>query len=362
MGCCLSSESSGDKAAKKQNKKIEKKLKKLQNQIDEEIKILLLGAGESGKSTLFKQMKLLQDGNFDDEDYEYFINIIRQNTVSQMKVLIMASEQMSIPIENNEQASMVKLFQNDGDVWTEEFTQNLHKLWLDSGVQQTYKERDTKFHLNDSAGYFFENIERIGQANFKPTKNDILHARVRTTGIDESEFSIGDFSFTMVDVGGQRNERRKWIHCFEDVTSVIFVASLCGYNQTLREDSSVNRMTESMNLFKEIWTSPWFSSSSIILFLNKKDMFEEKIKETDLSVCFKDYTGGNDFKKAISFIKEKFEEAKQSEEVEEDEDEETVRELYSYETCAVNTKNVELIFKSVSDYILKTIISKSFKM
>ncbi|KAJ6239710.1 guanine nucleotide-binding protein g(o) subunit alpha [Anaeramoeba flamelloides] len=362
MGPCFSSESNEDKAANKQNKKINAKLKKLKNQIDEEIKILLLGAGESGKSTLFKQMKLLQDGNFDDEDYEHFISIIRQNTVSQMKVLIMASEQMSVPIENNDIATMIKQFRNDGEDWTEEFTQNLQKLWKDSGIQQTFKKRDSNFHLNDSAEYFFENVDRIGQSNFKPTKNDILHARVRTTGIDEADFSIEDFRFTMVDVGGQRNERRKWIHCFEDVTSVIFVASLCGYTQTLREDSSVNRMIESLNLFKEIWTSPWFSSSSIILFLNKKDMFEDKIKETDLSVCFEDYTGGNDSKKAISFIKEKFEEASKSEEGEVDQDEDIARELYSYETCAIDTKNVEVIFKMVSDYILKTIISESFKI
>ncbi|KAJ3451116.1 guanine nucleotide-binding protein g(o) subunit alpha [Anaeramoeba flamelloides] len=362
MGTCFSSESSEDRAANKQNKKINAKLKKLKNQIDEEIKILLLGAGESGKSTLFKQMKLLQDGNFDDEDYEHFITIIRQNTVSQMKVLIMAAEQMSIPIENSEIATMIKQFRNDGEDWTEEFTQNLKKLWMDSGIQQTFKKRDSNFHLNDSAEYFFENVDRIGETNFKPSKNDILHARVRTTGIDEADFSIEDFRFTMVDVGGQRNERRKWIHCFEDVTSVIFVASLCGYTQTLREDSSVNRMIESLNLFKEIWTSPWFSSSSIILFLNKKDMFEVKIKETDLSVCFEDYTGGNDFKKAVSFIKEKFEEASKSEEGEVDQDEDIVRELYSYETCAIDTKNVEVIFKMVSDYILKTIISESFEL
>lgn len=40
----------------------------------------------------------------------------------------------------------------------------------------------------------------------------------------------------MVDVGGQKSERRKWIHCFQDVTSILFLVSLSGYDQCLIED------------------------------------------------------------------------------------------------------------------------------
>lgn len=39
----------------------------------------------------------------------------------------------------------------------------------------------------------------------------------------------------MVDVGGQRSERRKWIHCFESVTSIIFLVALSEYDQVLAE-------------------------------------------------------------------------------------------------------------------------------
>lgn len=70
------------------------------------------------------------------------------------------------------------------------------------------------------------------------------------------------------------------------------------YDLKLYEDETVNRSDESMKLFDEICNSKWFQSTSIILFLNKKDLFEEKIKRVDLSVCFPDYTGGKDFDKA----------------------------------------------------------------
>ena len=53
---------------------------------------------------------------------------------------------------------------------------------------------------------------------------------------------FGDVNFRLVDVGGQRSERRKWIHCFEDVSSIIFIASLAEYNMCLVEDAKVNRL------------------------------------------------------------------------------------------------------------------------
>lgn len=46
----------------------------------------------------------------------------------------------------------------------------------------------------------------------------------------------------MFDVGGQRSERKKWIHCFENVTSIIFCVALSEYDQVLLEESSQVRM------------------------------------------------------------------------------------------------------------------------
>jgi guanine nucleotide-binding protein subunit alpha len=49
----------------------------------------------------------------------------------------------------------------------------------------------------------------------------------------------------MVDVGGQKSERRKWIHCFQDVTSILFLVSLSGYDQCLVEDKDAVRFSYS---------------------------------------------------------------------------------------------------------------------
>ena len=95
----------------------------------------------------------------------------------------------------------------------------------------------------------------------------------------------------MFDVGGQRSERKKWIHCFEGVTSIIFCVALSGYDLVLAEDEEMNRMMESMKLFDSICNNKWFVETSIILFLNKKDLFEQKIKYSPLSICFPEYKG-----------------------------------------------------------------------
>ena len=95
----------------------------------------------------------------------------------------------------------------------------------------------------------------------------------------------------MFDVGGQRSERKKWIHCFDNVDCVLFVVAMSEYDQMLAEDRSVNRMQESLNLFEDIVNNEFFAEMPFIVFFNKKDLFEEKILRSPLTICFTEYAG-----------------------------------------------------------------------
>ena len=121
----------------------------------------------------------------------------------------------------------------------------------------------------------------------------------------------------MFDVGGQRSERKKWIHCFENVTSIIFCVALSEYDQVLLEESNQvcavqrahsirltlqNRMMESLVLFDSVVNSRWFMRTSIILFLNKVDLFRLKLPRSPLSNYFPDYSGGNDVNRAAKYL------------------------------------------------------------
>ena len=107
---------------------------------------------------------------------------------------------------------------------------------------------------------------------------------------------------SMFDVGGQRSERKKWIHCFENVTSIIFCVALSEYDQVLLEESSQNRMMESLVLFDSVVNSRWFMRTSIILFLNKVDLFKGKLKKSPLQNYFQDYSGGDDVNRAAKYL------------------------------------------------------------
>jgi len=348
MGCVESTP-----AENKESRQINRELKKDKRKFQEEVKLLLLGPGESGKSTVFKQMKIIQDnGGYSETERKSYKYVVFANCITQMKVLVNAAMKLDITFEekNREIANIIDQLPSGGDSWTPEIGQMIKQLWSDSGLRETYNKRDSLFQLNDSSAYFFDNIDRYVQPDYIPSVNDVLRARVRTTGIEEAQFKIEDFQFRMVDVGGQRCERRKWIHCFEGsvITAVIFCVGLSEYDQHLREENTQNRMKESLLLFDELCNSSWFKTTPFILFLNKTDIFQEKIKTVDLKVCFENYTGGMNFENAAAFIKARFMELNQSPHV-----------IYSHFTCAISTENIQFVFKAVRETIMGKILAKA---
>ncbi|KAJ6232121.1 guanine nucleotide-binding protein (g protein) [Anaeramoeba flamelloides] len=118
------------------------------------------------------------------------------------------------------------------------------------------------------------------------------------------------------------------------------------YDQTLSEDQKKNRMHESLMLFEEICNSRWFMNSSIILFLNKNDLFKEKIQKVDLNVCFPDYDGGLDYEKGSEYIRQRYLEKNHNEN----------KLVYCFSTCATDTDNIKKIFVSLQDNILSNTI------
>jgi hypothetical protein len=155
--------------------------------------------------------------------------------------------------------------------------------------------------------YYLDEVERIAESDYIPTEEDTIMTRVRTTGMVTSDIKEGPFTYQIVDVGGQRSERRKWIHYFDDVRSIIFLEGLSGYNQVLFEDATTNRMMESLALFEEVLKMPVFAKTPIFVFLNKKDLFENMITRHPLSTCFPEYDGPEcEQLPALNYIEKKY--------------------------------------------------------
>lgn len=128
--------------------------------------------------------------------------------------------------------------QIEGDVLPSDVGDAIRALWRDGGIKEAVR-RSREFQLNDSAVYYFNSIDRMATPSYLPTDQDILRSRVKTTGITETTFKVGELTYKLFDVGGQRSERKKWIHCFENVTALVFLVSLSEYDQMLYEDESV---------------------------------------------------------------------------------------------------------------------------
>jgi len=230
--------------------------------------------------------------------------------------------------------------------------EEIKSFWEDGGIQEAFR-RSNEFQLNDSCEYYLKEIDRILTDGFVPNDQDVLRSRIKTTGIIETSFNILGKKFTIVDVGGQRSERKKWMHCFEEVTGVLFCVGISAFDQTLYEDNETNRLHEALKLFHEICKSKWFTNTAMILFLNKEDIFRQKLAAgKSIKVAFSDYTGANDFDSSTEFLKKKFTNV-------EDPVTGKPKEIYTHITCATNTENVKLVFEAVKDFILNKALAGS---
>uniref|UniRef100_A0A9L0R0B4 Guanine nucleotide-binding protein subunit alpha n=1 Tax=Equus caballus TaxID=9796 RepID=A0A9L0R0B4_HORSE len=292
MACCLSDEV---KESKRINAEIEKQLRRDKRDARRELKLLLLGTGESGKSTFIKQMRIIHGAGYSEEDKRGFTKLVYQNIFTAMQAMIRAMETLRILYKHEHNKANALLIR---EVDVEKVTTFEHRyvsaiktLWADPGIQECY-DRRREYQLSDSAKYYLTDVDRIATLGYLPTQQDVLRVRVPTTGIIEYPFDLENIIFRMVDVGGQRSERRKWIHCFENVTSIMFLVALSEYDQVLVESDNENRMEESKALFRTIITYPWFQNSSVILFLNKKDLLEDKILYSHLVDYFPEFDAG----------------------------------------------------------------------
>ncbi|KAK7523469.1 guanine nucleotide binding protein, alpha subunit [Phyllosticta citricarpa] len=352
MGICMSTNKE-DAEQKKRSQAIDRKLEEDSRRLRRECKILLLGSGESGKSTIVKQMKIIHQNGYTVEELSMYRLTIYKNVIDCAKSLIGAMRQFDIEPElpgNDEYCDYLMEYVVDPDPekpLEAKVGQAISSLWHDPCVKQVM-DRSSEFYLMDSAPYFFDEVHRISAPDYIPIEADVLRARTKTTGIYETRFTMGQLSIHMFDVGGQRSERKKWIHCFENVTSIIFCVALSEYDQVLLEESSQNRMMESLVLFDSVVNSRWFMRTSIILFLNKVDLFKQKLARSPLGNYFPDYSGGNDVNRAAKYLLWRFNQVNRAH-----------LNLYPHLTQATDTSNIRLVFAAVKETILQNALKDS---
>ena len=338
MGNC------GGKKVTPEHLAIENQLKQDRAKALLEMKLLLLGTGQSGKSTIAKQFKIINSGNLDEDELVGYKDAIIENVLSSIKALVAASEEMGIKLAEEVQPAAKRIREmNAMEAILAEYKDDIKIMWNEKGIQEVYS-RASEFQLNDNAKYCLDNVERISESEYVPSQQDVLHTRIRTTGVIEINFPMGNRKVTLVDVGGQRAERRKWMGCFDSVSAVLFCVAMSEYDCRLLEDNETNRTHESMKIFQEV-TTKWFPETTIILFLNKRDLFAEKIGTSPLKNTFPDYDGPNVFQPACDFMRDKFLQLDPNPQL---------NRVYPHITCATDTDSIRVVFVAVQETLIKS--------
>lgn len=233
---------------------------------------------------------------------------------------------------------------------------DIKALWQHPTVQQYIAQG--KIRVEESTAFFIGHISRISQPDYMPTTDDILRVRLPTLGIDEHRFSVPvgprTYDWRLFDVGGARGQRQAWVPFFDDAVAIIFLAPISAFDQYLEEDPKVNRIDDSLQLFTSICANRIFKDVHLVLFLNKTDILREKLLN---GVKIRKYitsygNRANTYDTAVAYFRQHFIHSHKKHSTE------STRHLYLHCTSMMDTSAIQSIIAAVGESILQKHISR----
>lgn len=301
---------------------------------------------------------------YDENDSRIMTQYIQDAVVGYMKMLCYQSQVLHDQYDektlvNNQYEDIRKEFlklQSPYDL-TKEIGSKINILWTDQGIKETLKKRHY-YQIHDNVEYFFNRIDIISEQDYSPTFDDYLRIRTRSTGFAQTKLvanidKFGQHIFEFTDVGGQRSERKKWMRFIsEDINAVLYIIAISDYDLKLFEDNKTNRLIEAIELFKTIMIKgKFFTNKSVLLFFNKYDLFKEKIKTVPITVAFDDFPNNemnpNDEDDVVRFVAGKFLQ------VFEDQNVNLAGPLHILRTTALDTDNIDKVFRDITLDLVK---------
>ncbi|CEO99818.1 hypothetical protein PBRA_007552 [Plasmodiophora brassicae] len=258
---------------------------------------LFLGIGDSGKTTFCKQLRILHGVPYPREELVLIKQSIHNLIVHDVGKLVSASSNADV---------MEKI---------------LKKFATDISVE-------FPAHVNDA------------------------RAKVRKWASSGTLPPVVDEEIRIVDVGGQRSERRKWMHQFSAASIIMYVASLSDYNQLCPEDGKTTRLLEALRVFQEVCSSPALSNVGIVVFFNKCDLFKDKLRIAPFKDHVAGYEGDGSYDSACGYMEALYRQTAMR--AFHTSRSPSSRVVNFFFTTAVDKKNVQHVFYSVRDIIVRS--------
>jgi len=333
-----------------------------------EVKVIILGTSGSGKSTFTQQLKIINSIETSMEHRKSYNDLLLKNILYGIREVSVQILEMELPVKEKNRRTVRFFNENDAfllDVRDENLWEKVRKLWGDESFVDAWNMCKTKHTQISQMDFLMGNMDRYLDPENIPNDEDILHARQRTTGAFMTRFSDGSRTFCMVDVGGQKPERKKWIDLLrQGVKCIIFFSALDEYDVESAEAENATKLEVSKQVFADLVNDEEFLDVLVIVFFNKYDLFQEKIHSTkgyeswkeqfpefdDSEINFEKTEEGDELSENCT----KFLEAKYREKVEFEE-----KVLFFYTTTAINRDQTELVFDSLKMKITLDKLSSS---
>ncbi|KAI1073878.1 G-protein alpha subunit-domain-containing protein [Whalleya microplaca] len=249
-------------------------------------KLLILGTSTSGKSTLLRALRYAAGEDVFRESMQSYRGIIRSHAIESVISMLRWA------LDNNridkaiDYVDVQRYFLNPESLFS--YSSTVSTLWADSKFRAAYQEfREEPFI--DNSEYYITSIDRLSAPEYIPTNGDIMRSSVRTAGISKYPLSFHGHLYTIFDMGGCRPERRKWIHSFEDVSTILYTVDTTAYSKMLYEDTEVNQMLEELLLFESMAKGGWFEKTNLILIFTKIDLLEACLRDHAVTSFFPDF-------------------------------------------------------------------------
>ncbi|TFK61722.1 P-loop containing nucleoside triphosphate hydrolase protein [Pluteus cervinus] len=271
-------------------------------------RVAILGLHNAGKTTLVKRLKMGFGDGLSEGEVDQCRRTMYRNVLEGLPLLLSFLSEKDVQCEDRDVETTIRRFLGSTDLDDEALSIPSHiglaidHLCNEPSVSRAIEQNRHEIPVSPSVKWFINQILRITSTSYTMTEKDTLRVYEPTVGVPTTHLYSEKYILEVIEVEDSDEVRNSHISGFGPL--ILFVVALDEYDKKVDEK---NRMHEAISLFEGIVNAERPKKTTVILLLNKFDLFKEKVEAgIPLSNCFPAYTSGTDVSKACKHIIQQF--------------------------------------------------------